>query len=68
MVFDYVTTPANWPAWRPASVLTLPPTFIQLRLESAAAVTMRLLVESGMPLAGGIVGAGGELEWPNPAR
>jgi hypothetical protein len=25
---------------------------------------MRLLVESGMPLAGGIVGAGGELDWP----
>ena len=33
-----------------------------------AAITMRLLVESGMPLAGGIVGAGGELEWPNPTR
>jgi acyl dehydratase len=28
-----------------------------------AAITMRLLVESGLPLAGGIVGAGGELEW-----
>jgi hypothetical protein len=26
-----------------------------------AAITMRLLVESGMPLAGGIVGAGGSL-------
>ncbi len=33
-----------------------------------AAITMRLLVESGMPLAGGIVGAGGELGWPNPTR
>src|SRR6478736_2825244 len=33
-----------------------------------AAITMRLLVESGLPLAGGIVGAGGELEWPNPTR
>ncbi len=33
-----------------------------------AAITMRLLVESGMPLAGGIVGAGGELDWPNPTR
>jgi acyl dehydratase len=32
-----------------------------------AAITMRLLVES-MPLAGGIVGAGGELDWPNPTR
>jgi acyl dehydratase len=29
---------------------------------------MRLLVESGLPLAGGILGAGGELEWPNPTR
>ena len=29
---------------------------------------MRLLVESGMPLAGGIVEAGGELDWPNPTR
>lgn len=33
-----------------------------------AAITMRLLVESGLPLAGGIVGAGGELGWPNPTR
>ena len=33
-----------------------------------AAVTMRLLVESGLPLAGGIVGAGGEIAWPTPAR
>lgn len=33
-----------------------------------AAVTMRLLVEGGVPLAGGIVGAGGEIEWPNPTR
>ena len=33
-----------------------------------AAITMRLLVEGGMPLAGGIVGAGGELDWPNPTR
>jgi hypothetical protein len=28
----------------------------------------RFLVESGLPLAGGIVGAGGELDWPNPTR
>jgi acyl dehydratase len=33
-----------------------------------AAITMRLLVEIGLTLAGGIVGAGGELEWPNPTR
>jgi acyl dehydratase len=33
-----------------------------------AAITMRLLVESGMPLAGGIIGARGELDWPNPTR
>jgi acyl dehydratase len=33
-----------------------------------AAITMRLLVESGMPLAGGIIGAGCELDWPTPTR
>src|SRR6516162_11596584 len=33
-----------------------------------AAVTMRLLVEGGLPLAGGIIGAGGEITWPNPTR
>ena len=33
-----------------------------------AAITMRLLVESGLPVAGGIVGAGGELTWPRPTR
>jgi acyl dehydratase len=33
-----------------------------------AAITMRLLVEDGLPLAGGVIGAGGELDWPNPAR
>src|SRR3954465_10280396 len=32
-----------------------------------AAITMRLLVESGLPLMGGIVGAGGEINWPEPA-
>src|SRR5262249_7430803 len=32
-----------------------------------AAITMRLLV-SGLPLAGGIIGAGGEIAWPNPTR
>ncbi len=29
---------------------------------------MRLNVESGPPLAGGFVGAGGELSWPAPTR
>src|SRR5262245_12299861 len=33
-----------------------------------AAITMRLLVETGLPLAGGIIGAGGELSWPQPTR
>ena len=33
-----------------------------------AAITMRLLVEGGVPLAGGIVGAGGEITWPAPVR
>jgi acyl dehydratase len=33
-----------------------------------AAITMRLIVESGLPLAGGIIGAGGELTWPRPTR
>jgi len=31
-----------------------------------AAITMRLLVESGLPIAGGIIGAGGEIRWPKP--
>jgi len=33
-----------------------------------AAITMRLLVISGLPLADGIIGAGGELQWPKPTR
>lgn len=33
-----------------------------------AAVTMRLQVTSGLPVAGGIIGAGGELSWPRPTR
>ena len=33
-----------------------------------AAITMRLLVEQGLPLAGGILGAGGEIAWPKPTR
>ena len=32
-----------------------------------AALTMRLLVDS-LPIAGGLVGAGGALEWPRPTR
>jgi acyl dehydratase len=33
-----------------------------------AALTMKLLVESGIPLAEGIIGSGGELQWPKPTR
>ena len=33
-----------------------------------AALTMQLLVTSGPPLANGIVGAGGEVEWKAPTR
>ncbi len=34
-----------------------------------AAMTMRLLVEGGgAPIAGGVIGAGGELAWPRPTR
>ena len=33
-----------------------------------AAITMKLLVESGPALGGGMIGAGGELTWPLPAR
>lgn len=33
-----------------------------------AAVTMRLQVEGQMQMAGGIVGAGGEITWPAPTR
>ena len=33
-----------------------------------AAMTMRLLVDSGAPFAGGIIGGGGELSWPRPTR
>jgi acyl dehydratase len=33
-----------------------------------AAISMRLMVETGLPLAGGILGAGGELSWPKPTR
>ncbi len=33
-----------------------------------AAVTMRLQVENGPKIAGGMIGAGGELSWPQAAR
>ncbi len=33
-----------------------------------ASITMKLLVEGGAPLAGGVIGAGGELVWPRPTR
>ena len=29
---------------------------------------MRLLVTSGLPLANGIIGLGGEISWPRPTR
>ncbi|MCV9961994.1 MaoC family dehydratase [Pararhizobium sp. BT-229] len=33
-----------------------------------AAITMRLNVDGGLPLAGGIIGAGGEINWPIATR
>ena len=33
-----------------------------------AAITMRLLVEGGLPIVGGLVGAGAEICWPKPTR
>ena len=33
-----------------------------------AAITMRLLVTEGAPLAGGLIGAGTQLTWPRPTR
>lgn len=33
-----------------------------------AAITMKLLNSGGAPLAGGIIGAGGQVEWPRPTR
>jgi acyl dehydratase len=33
-----------------------------------AAVAMRLLALGGPPLAGGTIGLGGEIAWPNPTR
>lgn len=33
-----------------------------------AAITMRLLVDGGAPIAGGVIGAGAEIAWPKPTR
>ena len=33
-----------------------------------AALTMRLNVLGGLPIAGGIIGAGGDISWPAPLR
>ncbi len=33
-----------------------------------AAVCMRLLVTGGLPFATGIIGLGGEIQWPRPTR
>jgi acyl dehydratase len=33
-----------------------------------AAITMKLMVEQGLRLAGGMIGAGCELNWPAPTR
>ena len=33
-----------------------------------AAITMRLLVSGGLPIAGGLIGAGAEIKWPKPTR
>jgi acyl dehydratase len=33
-----------------------------------AAITMRLMVEGGPTIAGGLVGAAAEITWPNPTR
>jgi acyl dehydratase len=33
-----------------------------------AAISMRLMVRSGLPIAGGLIGAAAEIVWPNPTR
>jgi acyl dehydratase len=33
-----------------------------------AAMTMRLLVDGGLPFAGGLIGMGANIEWPKPTR
>jgi acyl dehydratase len=32
------------------------------------AMTMRLMVDGGAPVAGGIIGAGAQIDWPRPTR
>src|SRR5437868_12329842 len=34
----------------------------------AAAIAMNLMVRGGLPIAGGIIGAGGEIAWRKPIR
>lgn len=33
-----------------------------------AALAMRLMVDGGLPFANGLIGLGGEIEWPRPTR
>ncbi|HVN04684.1 MAG TPA: MaoC family dehydratase [Bryobacteraceae bacterium] len=33
-----------------------------------AAIAMRLMVTGGLPIANGLIGLGGEITWPKPAR
>jgi acyl dehydratase len=33
-----------------------------------ASISMRLMVEGGVPIAGGLIGAGAEITWPKPTR
>jgi acyl dehydratase len=33
-----------------------------------AAITMQLLVEGGLPIAGGVIGTGAEITWPRPTQ
>lgn len=33
-----------------------------------AAISMRLLVDGGLPIAGGLIGISGEITWPRPTR
>lgn len=33
-----------------------------------AALTMRLMVDSSMSIAGGLIGLGGDISWPRPTR
>jgi len=33
-----------------------------------ASITMKLLVAGGAPIAGGVIGGGGEIAWPKPTR